>query len=311
MTGANFYPRAYLMLIGLAFCLVVAQLVVRLSYAHPTDPKRAALLDNIAQRIRAWWFILLAIALCVPLGRSGVLLLFFLVSLQCLKEFVSVIPTTTSDHLALVFCFYLLLPLHYLCIALGAEPLVQAVFSGLVGLCLFKVSASTNSHWRYLGVLVCVVALSFLPALLGSQIRLAVEQKMMALGFLLLVVQVSDIAQFICGKAWGRHALAPTLSPGKTWEGLMGGIVCVTLLGAALHWMTPFELAHAAIVAFVLAALGAISGLCLSAVKRRFAVKDWGGLLTGHGGMLDRVDSLVLPAPAFYAYLHWVTISAL
>ncbi len=309
MSSSTFYWQASLVCAGLALCLLVAQQLVSRAMAHQAEHKPSAFLSNVAQRIRSWWSILIAIGLCVPTGRWGVLVLFFLVSLQCLKEFMSVLPTRTADHRALVWCFYVALPVHYLGMLLGLGALWQGLATSIAaGLGLLPASKSPYTAWRYLGVLVCVVALGFLPLLVWTPLALAHEEKMMLVGFLLLVVQCSDIAQFLCGKAWGRHALALQVSPGKTWEGVVAGLVVATALGAVMHWMTPFTSLQAATLAFALATLGVLSGLCLSAVKRRFGVKDWGGVLPGHGGLLDRVDSLIFPAPALYAYCQWVTI---
>jgi phosphatidate cytidylyltransferase len=310
MSITAFYLQVGLVLGGLSACLLAAQWWVNRALVRRHEQKQNDTLTNVAQRLRTWWAILVAISLCVPTGRWGVAALFFLVSLQCCKEFFSVLPTSASDHGWLVYCFYLLLPLTYLCLVLELNAGAQTAIICLAALFLFTTNTSRLAHWRYVGVLICIVALAFLPKLVWSTNKFAHTQNMLMLGFVLLVVQVSDIAQFVFGKLWGRHKLAPRVSPNKTWEGLFGGCLFATVLGAAMVWMTPFSPFQAAGVAFALTVLGAIGALGLSAIKRQFGVKDWGGILSGHGGMLDRVDSLVLPAPALYAYLQWVTIAS-
>jgi phosphatidate cytidylyltransferase len=118
--------------------------------------------------------------------------------------------------------------------------------------------------------------------------------------FLVLITQVSDIMQYVWGKLLGRHPVAPQISPSKTIEGLIGGVLSATILGALLWRITPFTICQAALMAFLIAVLGFLGGLVLSAIKRDRGIKDWGNLIEGHGGMLDRIDSLCFSAPVFF-----------
>jgi phosphatidate cytidylyltransferase len=115
-----------------------------------------------------------------------------------------------------------------------------------------------------------------------------------------IVVQGSDVLQYVWGKLFGRHKVAPRLSPSKTWEGLVGGVASATLLGAAINWITPFSLPQAAGMALVIAICGFFGGLVMSAIKRDRGVKDWGQMIEGHGGFLDRLDSVCFSAPVFF-----------
>ena len=118
--------------------------------------------------------------------------------------------------------------------------------------------------------------------------------------FLVLIVQLSDVLQFVWGKSLGRRRIAPSISPNKTWEGLIGGAASATVIGAALWWATPFSPDEAAIMAFGLTMMGFAGGLIMSAIKRDRGVKDYGAFIEGHGGMLDRIDSLCFAAPVFF-----------
>jgi phosphatidate cytidylyltransferase len=308
MSDWSFYERVVVVLTCLAGLLLMTSVYLHFQRNTVVSESRQALHLNVRARVRSWWWILGAVGMCAPIGRWGILLLFFLVSLQALKEFVSVMPTKRQDYPALVLLFYVVLPLHYVLIALHQSLLAFALTPLLAALCLGLTGRHVYNTWRFLGVLICVLSLSALPAYVGEQTGAAREMRLLTVGFILLIVQVSDVAQFICGKALGRHALAPRWSPAKTWEGVAGGLLSAGLLGAASHWLTPFPVAQAVFLALVLSTLGVLGGLLMSAIKRRFGVKDWGGLLAGHGGVLDRVDSLILSAPALTAYLHWVNI---
>jgi phosphatidate cytidylyltransferase len=118
--------------------------------------------------------------------------------------------------------------------------------------------------------------------------------------FLLTVVQISDVLQYVFGKLFGRHKVAPNVSPSKTWEGLIGGGLSATAVGAGLWWITPFSPLQAGAISFAIVAAGFCGGLVLSAVKRSLGAKDWGAMIEGHGGALDRMDSVSFAAPIFF-----------
>jgi phosphatidate cytidylyltransferase len=138
------------------------------------------------------------------------------------------------------------------------------------------------------------------PALLMLQIRGYERQNAKLMFFLVLVVELSDVLQYIWGKAIGERRIAPSISPNKTWAGFIGGTLSATAIGAAVWWATPFGPAVAAIMAFVATVMGFAGGLIMSAIKRDRGVKDFGVLIEGHGGLLDRIDSLCFAAPVFF-----------
>jgi phosphatidate cytidylyltransferase len=118
--------------------------------------------------------------------------------------------------------------------------------------------------------------------------------------FFILMVQFSDALQYLWSKMVGRTVIAPTVSPSKTWEGFLGGTASATLLGAALWWATPFEPWEAAGMSLLTSVMGFAGGMTMSAIKRDRGVKDYGTLVEGHGGVLDRIDSICFAAPVFF-----------
>jgi len=118
-------------------------------------------------------------------------------------------------------------------------------------------------------------------------------------------VQLSDVLQYVCGKLAGKHKIAPNLSPSKTVEGCIGGVALATLIGAMLCWITPFAFWQAALFALLVCLLGFAGGLVMSAIKRDRGVKDWGHMIEGHGGMLDRLDSVYFAAPVFFHMVRY------
>jgi phosphatidate cytidylyltransferase len=124
--------------------------------------------------------------------------------------------------------------------------------------------------------------------------------------FLVALTQFNDVAQFTWGKLFGKHKIVPKVSPKKTWEGFLGGFVS-TIIAAAIAgpFLTPLPFYYAAIAGAVIAIAGFLGDITISAFKRDLGVKDSGGLIPGHGGILDRVDSLTYAAPVFTHFVRY------
>ena len=118
--------------------------------------------------------------------------------------------------------------------------------------------------------------------------------------YLMVVVQISDVFQYVFGKLFGRTRLSPAVSPSKTVEGLVGGGLTAILIGAALFRITPFSPLQAEAISAVIVIGGFFGGFVLSAIKRDLGVKDWGRMIESHGGVLDRVDSVSFVSPLFF-----------
>ena len=110
--------------------------------------------------------------------------------------------------------------------------------------------------------------------------------------------------QFTWGKLLGRHKIIPKISPNKTWEGFIGGILTTTIIGYFLRFLTPFSETEALVVSFIVACAGFVGDVVVSAVKRDIGLKDTGTLIPGHGGILDRIDSLSITAVVFFHIVY-------
>jgi phosphatidate cytidylyltransferase len=195
---------------------------------------------------------------------------------------------------------------------LDATPTREAVQPYIGSACLFW-SATTLLVERYPASAVLwrsVVVRSLMGWLMMAATWLSVVY-LLTLSYgavlvilLILIVAVADIGAYFVGHAWGQHKLAPRVSPGKTWEGLWGGVACVLLLSFVVIYFRAAQFDHlapASIVIVALACAGAsvLGDLTVSMVKRECGVKDSGSLLPGHGGVLDRIDSICGTAPVF------------
>ncbi|MEZ4939163.1 MAG: CDP-archaeol synthase, partial [Crocinitomicaceae bacterium] len=118
--------------------------------------------------------------------------------------------------------------------------------------------------------------------------------------FLILITELNDIFQYNWGKAFGKHVILPRISPNKTWEGFLGGVFTTTLVAGIFHFLTPLSFIQSMIAGLLLSVFGFFGDALLSAIKRDLKVKDTDDLIPGHGGVMDRMDSLVFNAPVFF-----------
>lgn len=295
---------------------VLALLAVASAAGWLLARKRGAgnsIVANLNARIRAWWVMVAILCACFLLGRVATLVLFAAASFFALREFMTLTPSRRGDHLPLVLCFYLAIPLQYWLIGIDWYGLFAIMIPVYGFLLLPAVGALEGEVEDFLvrtakiqwGLMLAVYCISYAPALLMLRIPDYMGENLLLLTYLLLVVQLSDVLQYVFGKLFGRHKLAPVVSPSKTVEGLLGGGLAATAIGAALWWITPFSPRVAAGMSLLIVVAGFMGGLALSAVKRSLGAKDWGTLIEGHGGMLDRLDSVCFAAPIFFHVVRY------
>ncbi len=308
--------EAWILFGGLAVVLAVASLVAYVlrrragGTANPT-------VENLVARINAWWVMIAVIGAAFLVGPTGLVVLFAFASFAALREFLTLTDTRRADHRALIAVFFVVLPVQYWLVATGWYGLFAVfipVYAFLFLPILVAVRGDTSGFMTRVaemqwGMMICIFCLSHVPALAFLPIPGYEGRGLMLIAFLVLVVQASDVLQYVWGKLLGRHKVAPALSPSKTWEGLVGGILSATAIGTLLSVVTPFSAAEAAMMSLLITLMGFFGGLVMSAIKRDRGVKDWGHMIEGHGGMLDRVDSVVFAAPVFFhAVRYWWTI---
>lgn len=265
-------------------------------------------------RIQTWWGLVGILLLALSVDHKFALAIFAIVTFLAFREFLSIIPTRKGDHCVLLLA-YALIPLQYTWVALGSNQLFLTFIPLWTMLAVplhlvllgepkgFLFSAGTL-QW---GLMTIVFGISHAARLLS--LPDAVDRQAsgeMLVFYLLVLTQVNDVAQYLWGKACGKRQAAPRVSPNKSVEGLLGGVVTTTLLA----WMlapsfTPMNDLHASVSGLLIAGSGFVGDIVISAVKRDVGVKDSGRLLPGHGGMLDRLDSLTFTAPVFFYYVRY------
>lgn len=307
--------------IGIGGILVLATVIAAI-LGFAKRGQENSTLKNLNQRIAAWWAMALGLASTLLIGETAVIILFLGLSFLALREFLTIAPTHRSDHKTLVWLVYIIPVINYWFLWedwYGAFAVLIPVYAFLFLPIRNALAGDTNNFLQRAAMIqwalmVCVYAISYIPAIMQLPVmmhngREAAEGSALGTGgaegallmlFLVVVVQLSDVFQYVWGKTLGKHPVAPSVSPNKTWEGLIGGVLTATAIGAGLWWITPFVWWQAALLAFVSCLMGFFGGLVMSSIKRDRGVKDFGATIAGHGGIMDRLDSLSFSAPVFF-----------
>jgi phosphatidate cytidylyltransferase len=294
--------------VGIAAVLLLASVIGFVLERRFAAQGPSPVIENLNSRIKSWWVMVIAIGIAFAFGKAGVIALFGFISFTALREFVTLLSTRRADHMALAVTFFFFLPAQYYLIWIEWYGL-YSIFIPVYAFLLLPIVAALRGDTRDFmprvaevqwALMICVFCVSHVPALLTLDIPGYEGRQLLLIAFLVLVVQASDVLQYVWGKLVGRHKIAPLLSPSKTVEGFVGGVASATAIGAALWWITPFSPWQAAGMALIITLMGFLGGLVMSAIKRDRGVKDWGQLIEGHGGMLDRLDSVVFAAPIFF-----------
>jgi len=299
-----------LVLLGIVMLLAVASLVIlALKSRLPRSDY-----SELVLRIRTWWIIVAIFGFAILTGRIAAIILLAFVSFLAFKEYISMIPTRRSDR-QVVLLAYLSIPLQYYWICKGWYSLfiifIPVFVFLLLPVCMVLIGetkgflqATGTLHW---GLMITVFALSHAACLLALQT--GNSQPASGEGMLLYLVfltQFNDVSQYFWGKLLGRRKVTPLVSPNKTYEGLLGGVITTLLLAFLLaQVLTPLTRIEAVIAGLIIGIGGFIGDNIISAIKRDLGIRESGRLLPGHGGVLDRVDSLICTAPLFFHFVHY------
>ena len=275
---------------------------------------------ELRRRVWSWWVMAALIAGALVAGWQATLLLFAAISFLALREFLSLAPVRREDRLIILLAYLAIIPsygllfadrygIYLVFIPVWAFLIIPFLMAG-VGQTRAYLTTAATFHW---GLMTCVFNLGFAAYLSRAPISQAPEAGGAGLVFfLLLATEFNDVAQFVWGKLTGRHKITPKVSPNKTWEGFIGGWVTT----GALIWFlgpyfTPTRGIGLATLAFALPLAGFAGDVTMSAIKRDIGVKDTSQLIPGHGGVLDRADSLTFTAPLFFHLLLFFNMGRL
>ena len=296
---------------GVFAILVIASIVVfAMAKARPARDY-----SELRARISSWWVMVTVLAVAIVLSPVVSVAFLGFVSFLALKEYFSLIPTRRADRRVL-FWAYLAIPLQFYWI--GIEwygmfiifvPVYMFLFLPLAMLMTGQTDgflrAAGSLHWGLMTMVFAIGHAAYLLALPDDGNPVAGSAGLLL--FLIFLTQFNDVAQYVWGKLFGRHKVVPAVSPNKTAEGLLGGIATTTLLAwlIAPH-LTPLVTWQAPVAGLIIGFAGFVGDVTISALKRDLGVKDSGALIPGHGGVLDRIDSLTFTAPLFFHYVYYL-----
>ena len=296
--------------------LTVASVIGWVLKARITSESGRKVVDNFVSRTNAWWVMAAVFGGALAIGKLAPVFLFAFTSFLALREFITLTPTRRGDHRSLFWAFFVILPLQYWTLArewYGLFSILIPVYAflfipvrnAIAGDTEHFLERTAKIQW---GLMIAVYSVSHAPALVTLLEIPGYTGNAKLLFFLVFVAQISDVLQYVWGKTCGRHPIAPKLSPNKTIEGFVGGSLSAIAAGTALWWATPFTPLQAAGMSAVIVLMGFFGGLVMSAIKRDRGVKDYGETIPGHGGVLDRIDSLCFAAPVFFHCVrYWFT----
>ena len=261
--------------------------------------------------ITSFWFVPLLGAVVWFGGELGFTALMVIFGILAAVEFYKMVATSKTPPLTyfgLIWTLLFIISPHFDYDFLTPLLLTSAVVLSLIGLLVRrqKEEAFTSWVWTIAGILYVGWLLSYLVALRS------LDDGRNWVFFVLFVTWVSDTTAFFVGGKLGRHKLAPNISPGKTWEGAVGGICGAIIMSLLFFAPTPFQLPlipwQAILLGILVSVFGQIGDLIESLLKRNMGVKDSGTVMPGHGGILDRIDSIVFAGIVVYYYVVWAIL---
>lgn len=304
-------PNVLWALGGVIAVLVLASVIVAVLAAVRRDKDYG----ELKLRMRSWWWMVGIFAAAMLLSPTAAVVFWGFVSFLALKEYLSLIPTRRADRRVL-FWAYLTIPIHYYWVGIAwygmfvifipvymflLLPLRMVIIGETEGF----LRAAGTLHWGMMAMVFSISHLAYLlvldptknPAGAGAGLLL----------YLVFLTQFNDVAQYTWGKLFGKHKVIPKVSPKKTWEGLIGGNLTTLALAVPIApYLTPLRLLEAIGAGLIIGVFGFIGDVTISALKRDIGVKDSGTLIPGHGGVLDRIDSLTYTAPLFFHYVYYL-----
>jgi len=289
--------------------LCVASIIVyRLGKRNPEKDYRELVL-----RVKSWWWMIAIFFIAVTVNRTIALIFFAFLSFLALKEYLSLIPTRRADRRVL-FWAYLSIPMQFVWISMNWYgmfiifiPVYAFLFIPIRMLIIGEthdfLRAIGSLHW---GLMTTVFSLSHVAYLFVLPDSGGEHSGAALVLFLVLLTQLNDVAQYVWGKNYGRHKVIPKVSPNKTIEGLIGGVTTTCALSMIISpFLTPLNFFQSIAAGLVIGLGGFVGDVTISALKRDLGVKDTGSLIPGHGGILDRLDSLTYTAPLFFHFIYY------
>ena len=311
----KYLPKASLEFYSLSSYIISLLVLFTVIFQVIKKVKPIKAIENLIDRVNSWWIIfifIMAILLTpIEIAFSG----FAFISFIALRELVSQINLRIEVRRTIFWAFLAIPVQFYLAYKqlfipfLTFIPVVMFILLPLRTIILGEtkdaIKTFSTLHWA---LMLTVFSLSHIAYILSLPVvpGFTAGNESIIL-YLIFITQFNDVLQYLWGKALGRRQLSPHVSPNKTWAGAIGGVVTSTVLGYYLSFMVPLSEIQSAIAAFLIASSGILGDLNISAIKRDLNLKDMGSFIPGHGGVMDRIDSLSYSSLIFFHILfYWI-----
>lgn len=296
------------MLVVIALLLIASAISITLKIKNPSRDY-----SNLRARIRSWWWMIALIFIALLMGKKSSVIFFGFLSFLALKEFCSIVELRQADRRVL-FWAYVAIPIQYYFVYVGWYgmfiifiPVYAFLFLPirmvLIGQNQGFIKSAGVIHWALMLTVFCISHIAYLFSL---PIKNHEAGSIGLVLFLLFITQFNDVSQYIWGKLFGKNKIIPKVSPNKTWEGFLGALFTITLAsGFVAPLLTPLTFELGLFFGFAISVAGFFGDVVISSVKRDLQIKDSGNLIPGHGGILDRIDSLMYTAPLFFHMIYF------
>lgn len=308
----NIHPNLLRVFVGIGLLLILATVI---SYWLLPTLKKGKNFGELQLRVRSWWAMVAVFVVAVSFGKIVTYIAFASLSFFALRELYSLLGFREDDRKAMIWA-YLAVPIQYYLAYIdwyGAYiifiPVIMFLWLPLrfilIGQTAGVVRSMTIMQWI---LMLTVFGISHLAYMLNLNDKpgFDVGPKGLLI-FLVFMTEINDVFQYTWGKMFGKHRITPTISPNKTWEGFVGGLLSTAALGYFLSpIITPFSPMAGFFIAMLIGFAGFIGDVVVSSIKRDIGIKDTGSIIPGHGGILDRIDSLSYTAPAFFHLVYYL-----
>lgn len=265
-------------------------------------------------RTKSWWYMTTIFLIVLISGRSLSLFFIGFISFLALKEYFSIILTRRVDRRVL-FWAYIAIIFQYYWVSINWYEMFIIFIPVYAFLFLpfrLELTGETKSFLKTIGTIQWgLMLLVFSFSHMAYLLILPEEHNSRLSGagllfYLVFLTQFNDVAQYTWGRAFGRHKIIPKISPNKTIAGFIGGIISTVIASVLLYkYLTLFNIGQAVFAGVLVAISGFIGDITISAVKRDLNIKDSSQAIPGHGGILDRIDSLTYAAPLFFHFVRY------
>lgn len=271
-------------------------------------------LTELKTRTKSWWIMATIFIGATIINKNISYIALGMLSFMAFRELYSVLGFRESDRRA-IFWAFIAIPIQYYLAYIGWYgafiifiPIVMFLFLPLrlvlKGDTVGIIKSMSSLQWILMLTVFGISHMAYLLSLPNIQGFNSGGRGLLL--FLVFLTEINDVMQFTWGKLLGKHKIIPKVSPNKTWEGFVGGLISTTIIGYFLGFLTPLTSPQVIFISFMIAFSGFVGDIVMSSIKRDIGVKDMGNTIPGHGGILDRIDSLAYTAPVFFHLVYYI-----